>query len=126
MTLGYRKHFLLVVAYFGCQVRSNTGRGLSNKHLTVVAVPWKPFLSWKCPNDTTWSDDWITDCANGEDQMYSGILWELLMFMKQANNLSYTIISIDDDWWSGTCYKDDNCTGMIGRVKRKEADFALG
>ena len=58
--------------------------------------------------------------------MYNGILWELLMFMKQAKNLSYTLVDIDDAWWSGTCYESDNCTGMIGRVNRHEADFALG
>ena len=59
--------------------------------------------------------------------MYGGILWELLMFMSQARNLSYTIMGIDDDaWWGGTCFDVNNCTGMIGRVNRHEADFALG
>ena len=48
------------------------------------------------------------------------------MFMKQAKNLSYTIIGIDDAMWAGTCYDSNNCTGMIGRVNRQEADFALG
>lgn len=119
-------HFLLVVAYLVCQVWSLKGKGLSNKHLRVVAVPWLPFLGWKCPNDTTWTSNWVTECPNGEDQMYNGILWDFLMFMKQAKNVSYTIMGIDDAWWAGTCYDSNNCTGMIGRVNRHEADFALG
>ena len=116
---------LIVVAYFGCEVWS-LKEGLSNRHLNVVAVPWIPFLSWKCPNDTTWTDAWEKDCPNGEARMYNGILWDLLMFMKQARNLSYTMIGIDDAWWGGTCYDSNNCTGMVGRVNRHEADIALG
>ena len=110
----------------GFQVMSLKDDRLSNKHLRVVAVPKRPFLLWKCPDDTTWTDEWKTDCPNGKEQIYSGILWELLMFMKQAKNLSYTIIGIDDATWAGTCYDSNNCTGMIGKVNRHEADFALG
>ena len=65
-------------------------------------------------------------CPNGEDRMYGGIMWELLMFMKQARNLTYTIVAIDDAWWGGECFSSDNCTGMVGKVNRNEADIALG
>ena len=48
------------------------------------------------------------------------------MFMKQARNLTYTIVGMDDAWWGGTCYDSNNCTGMVGSVNRHEADIALG
>ena len=120
------RQLLFVAAYFGCEVWCLKDRGLANRNLKVVAVPWKPFLGWKCPNDTNWKDTWETDCPNGEARMYNGILWDLLMFMKQARNLSYTMMGIDDAWWGGTCYDSNNCTGMVGRVNRQEADLALG
>ena len=106
---------------------SRTDKGLSNKHLKVAAVPWRPFLLWKCPNDTKWDDKFLeeTDCPN--DIIYSGILWDLLMFIKQAKNVSFTLLGrVDDAYWAGTCNNGDNCTGMIGMVSRHEADFALG
>ena len=81
---------------------------------------------WKCPRDKSWSVEWETDCPDGEARLYNGILWHLLMFMSQAKNLTYTMMGIDDDWWGGTCYDVNNCTGMVGRVNRQEADFALG
>ena len=119
-------YYLLVFPLFGFGCCSLMEHGLANRHLRIVAVPWKPFLVWKCPNDTTWSEEFETDCQNGDERMYSGILWELLMFMSKARNLTYNIMGIDDDWWGGTCYDVNNCTGMIGRVNRQEADFALG
>ena len=115
-----------VVVFFGCETWCTIEHGLSGKHLTIVAVPWKPFLMWKCPNDEDWTENWETDCPNGDSRMYSGIMWELLMFMQQARNFSFSLVGIDDDWWGGTCYDGNNCTGMIGRVNRHEADFALG
>ena len=141
-----------MVACYGCGVWSFKDVKLSNKHLRVVVVPWKPFLTWKCPTHTGYRDWWsrevnggkdrvyyaktsgtsggrsngTVECPNGEDRMYSGILWELLMFMKQARNLTYTIVGMDDAWWGGTCYDSNNCTGMVGSVNRHEADIALG
>ena len=117
---------VFLVTFWACQGRSLQEKRLMNKHLRVVAMPKHPFFVWKCPNDAEWTDEWKMDCPNGEDYMYSGILWDLLMFMKKAKNLSYTIIGIDDATWAGTCYDSNNCTGMIGRVNRREADLALG
>ena len=85
-------------------------------------------MEHKCPDDpdSAWSDAWETDCPNGDDRLYKGILWDLLMFMQQARNFTFEFMSIDDAWWGGTCYDSDNCTGIVGRVNRKEADFGLG
>ena len=117
---------LIVATLLGYGSCSQLEQGLANRHLKIVAVPWKPFLGWKCPNDTSWSDAWETDCPNGEDRMYNGILWDLLMIMRKKRNFSYTMMGIDDAWWGGTCYDSNNCTGMVGRVNRHEADIALG
>ena len=46
------------------------------------------------------------------------------MLIKQARNLTITVVSGDGYW--GKCYNETSCTGMIGMVNRKEADFAIG
>ena len=112
---------LLVVACLAGGVWSSKNGKLANRNIKVVAATWKPFLQENCPYEKQ-----ATVCSNGEDRIYNGIMWDLLMFMKQAKNLSYTMMGIDDAYWSGTCYDSDNCTGMIGRVNRHEADIALG
>ena len=120
---------VLVILASGGQIWCSIKHGLSGSNLTIVAIPWKPFLLWKCPNDEDWTEDWVSDCPNGDDRMYSGILWELLMFMQRARNFSFTFIGnipSEEYLWGGTCYDANNCTGMIGRVNRHEADFALG
>ena len=117
---------LFMIVSFGSTAWCSNDNRLSGKNLTIVASPWKPFLMWKCPNDQDWTEDWETDCPNGDRRMYSGIMWELLIFMRQARNFSFSIISTGDHEWGGTCHNDNNCTGMIGSVNRGEADFALG
>ena len=53
-------------------------------------------------------------------------MWELLMIMKHARNISFTLVRSADGLWGGTCYSSNNCSGMIGMVNRKEVDLALG
>ena len=48
------------------------------------------------------------------------------MIMKQAKNISFTLVAPSDGLWGGTCYSSNNCSGMIGMVNRKEVDMALG
>ena len=48
------------------------------------------------------------------------------MIMKQAKNISFTVVGPSDGLWGGTCYSSNNCSGMIGMVNRKEVDMALG
>ena len=57
---------------------------------------------------------------------YSGAFWELLTFVGQARNCSFSLVKSVDSLWGGNCYDDNNCTGMIGMANRKEVDFALG
>ena len=113
---------LFVVVCLVGGVWSSKDVKLANTNIKVVAAPFLSFLEEKnCPYDAQ-----ATVCSNGEDRVYSGIMWDLLMFMKQAKNLSYTMMGIDDAYYAGECYDSDNCTGMIGRVNRHEADIALG
>ena len=48
------------------------------------------------------------------------------MIMKQAKNISFTLVGSSDGLWGGTCYSSNNCSGMIGMVNRKEVHMALG
>lgn len=49
---------IVLVFFLGCGVSSSNNNALSNKHLKVVAVPWNPFLVWKCPTHTHYVDWW--------------------------------------------------------------------
>ena len=48
------------------------------------------------------------------------------MIMRQAKNISFTVVGPSDGLWGGICYSSNNCSGMIGMVNRKEVDMALG
>ena len=61
---------------------------------------------------------------NGKET-YGGILWEFLEYIQSARNCTFTFVRPNDGHW-GYCYASHNCTGMIGLVIKKEADFALG
>ena len=130
MNLSIHRTFLfLLVSSLGCGVVLSLKDGgvLANKDLKIVANYWDPFF-WlhNCPNDTTELRDRETGCANGADTIYGGILWEFLLFIKQAKNLSFTMMESNDELWGGICYDANNCSGSIGMVNRHEADFALG
>ena len=119
-----RPAILSLVILFGSQAWS-LNQGLTNQNIKVAAVPWGPFLVWRCPGDSEWSDHYFRECPNGEERLYKGVLWELLRFMQQARNCKFTFDTSQQDWY-GNCYGSDNCTGMIGMANRREVDFALG
>ena len=96
---------------------------LHNKKFRIAAEAWPPFLIIYCPNGE--KKQWTKDCPDGGEQSYDGVLWNLLLLMKQARNSSFTLMQSPDRLW-GTCYGITNCTGMVGMVNRGEADFALG
>ena len=75
---------------------------------------------WECPGHGLY---WEEDCPG--ERKYSGIMWDLLMFMKKARNFTFTLVHETDYVW-GVCYETNNCTGMVGMVNRKEVDFAIG
>ena len=103
--------WIFFVGYLGCQVSSSRQMTLSNKHLRMAAVPFPPFL------------------VKGEDEnghgTYSGLLWDFIEYIQDARNCTFTVVIPPDLSW-GNCYGNNNCTGMIGLVNRREVDFALG
>ena len=84
---------------------------LTNKHLMVAAEPWPPILI-------------ISKDSNGKDT-YSGLVWDFMEYIQEARNCTFTIVRPHDGQW-GFCYGNNNCSGMIGLVNRKEVDFAIG
>ena len=84
---------------------------LSNKHLKMAARPFPPYLV-------------INKEKNGQDT-YSGLLWDLVEYVKKARNCTIAVVIPNDGLW-GNCYGPNNCTGMIGMVNRREVDFAIG
>lgn len=95
---------------------------MQNGHLTVSAEPWRPFFLFYCDGQSL---DWTQRCHEGGKVTYGGALWELLKFMEQARNVTFSIKRTSGGNW-GHCHEKDNCTGMIGVVNRKEADLAIG
>ena len=75
---------------------------------------------WECPGHGIY---WEEDCPG--ERKYGGIMWDFLMFMKEARNFTFTLVHETDYIW-GECYGANNCTGMVGMVNRKEVDFAIG
>ena len=82
-----------------------------NRDLVVAVNPWPPAI--------------VVDRHENGTETYSGVLWEIMEYIKKARNCTYKVISSPDGHW-GHCYGINNCTGMLGLVNRKEADFALG
>ena len=86
--------------------------GLRNQHLIIEGEEWPPFLMYDLDEYGA-----LKNCG--------GAMWELLLFMQKARNFTFNLVSESGYEW-GTCYAVNNCTGMIGRVNRKEVDFAIG
>ena len=110
----------IITTIIGHQVSSLKQKSLTNKHLVIAGEYWNPYLMWTCPG---FGLDWEEDCPN--ERTYDGVMWQLILFMQQARNFTFTLVHQADYEW-GLCYAKDNCTGMIGMVNRKEVDFALG
>ena len=111
----YTCMLILVTSCFGHTVLSKYAKeGLRNKHLVIEGEYWDPFLMYE--TDANWT---------AIEGTYYGVMWDLLMFMQQARNFTFEIVSVANYVW-GSCHEVDNCTGMIGMVNRKEVDFALG
>ena len=81
---------------------------MTNKHIVIAAGSWPPFTVF-------------IKSADGEEKI-EGMYWDHVRFWIDARNLTYTIVREDD---YGYC-ADNNCTGMMGMLQKKEVDFALG
>ena len=98
-----------------------TTMDLTNKHLKVAVSYWRPFLMWDCPESTNY--EWYVDCPG--NRTYAGVMWDFLLFVKQARNVTFTLVHEPDYAW-GFCSEVNNCSGMVGMVNKNEVDFALG
>ena len=94
---------------------------LTNKHLRVAVSYWKPFLMWDCPGSTNY--EWEDDCPG--NRIYAGVMWDFLLFVEQARNVTFTLVHEPDYAW-GFCSEVNNCSGMVGMVNQNEVDFGLG
>lgn len=106
-----KRYLMLIMICYECQLSASRHLTLYNKNLTVAAEPWPPYLVAK-------KDE------RGMDT-FSGPVWDFLQFIKEARNCTFKVVRPIDGLF-GNCNGTNNCTGMIGQVVRKEADFALG
>ena len=60
------------------------GEGLRNKHLIIEGDYWRPFLMY---------DNHVDDPYNAIEGTYSGVMWDLLLFMQKARNFTFTILN---------------------------------
>ena len=120
--LSLQSIIIILLVLFVQKGRGSSETGLRNRQLKIAGEYWAPFFMWECPDGF----DWYEDCP-GERMGYTGVMWELLQFMRRARNFTFTMVHQEPDsveW--GLCYTINNCTGMIGMVNRKEVDFAIG
>ena len=101
-----------ITTLFGCRVSASKKETLHNKHVTVAVESNPPFIVVKKDID-------------GKEKVVGGLILEFLEYLQSARNCTFTYVRPHDGLW-GYCYAKNNCTGMLGLVNRKEADFALG
>ena len=102
----------LLTACFAYQVLASQQLTLSNKNLVVALEPWPPIALVEHGHE------------NGT-KTYSGMLWEMMEYIKEARNCTFKVVRSPDGQW-GFCYGLNNCTGGLGQVNKNEVDFALG
>ena len=93
--------------------------GLWNKQLNVA------LRCWDCIPKTWFYIKNHTD-RNGLTTIdgYGGYFGDMLQFLQDSRNCSFKFLTTKDRQW-GKCSGINNCTGMIGMINRKEADFAV-
>ena len=103
---------IFLTACFIYQVLASQQLTLPNKTLVVAIEPWPPVALVEHEHE------------NGT-KTYSGMLWEMMEYIKEARNCTYKVVRSPDGLW-GYCFGLNNCTGMLGQVNKNEVDFALG
>ncbi|CAL4135189.1 unnamed protein product, partial [Meganyctiphanes norvegica] len=84
---------------------------VTQRHLTVCAETWNPWMR-------------IKEGEDGE-MNYSGIMFNVLEFLAEAMNFTYTMVRPPDGLW-GVGFPNGSWNGQLGMVKRREVDLALG
>ena len=84
---------------------------MHNKDLKIGAVHYPP-------------SSVITKDENGK-YVVGGLTGKLFEYVKNTRNCTFEIV-IPADRQFGICHGENNCTGMIGLVNRREVDLAIG
>ena len=103
------KRILLLFAIMCIKVEADNI--LNGKSLRMAAENWAPWCT-------------ISEGAEGE-VLYTGIMANILYHLQEALNFTTTLVRPPDGAW-GAVDADGNWGGMVGLVKRNEADFGLG
>ena len=114
-------YMALITSAMGIQATAAVQKSFINKHLKIAAVN-NDYISFFCNGKQM---EMATSDECDGNLTYGGTFWELLKLIKQARNVTITIMRPDPIEW-GVCSGKNNCTGMIGMVNRREVDFALG
>ena len=98
------------MAFNSCEVCAEQSL-LNGKVLAVAAEKWQPWF--------------VISKEDLGTIAYSGVSYKILQFLESALNFTSKIVRPPDGSWGS---KDDSGRwgGMVGMVKRKEADFGLG
>ena len=88
------------------------GNIFNGKSLRMAAENWDP---------------WLTISEEGVDGqvVYSGIMASILKYLQRTLNFTTVLVRPPDGAW-GAVDASGNWGGMVGLVKRNEADFGLG
>ena len=76
--------------------------GLKDKHLIIEGEYWAPFLMYD-----------INENGSTVEGTYTGVMWDLLLFMQRARNFTFTMVN-EADWIWGECFsmsfrKESSC-----------------
>ena len=86
------------------------GTLINGSHFIVAAEHFSPFFEVN---------------SGSPDKPYSGVMLQLLEYVRLSLNFTYEIRRPPDGQW-GFVHKNRTVTGMVGMVSRNEVDFALG
>ena len=92
-------------------VKEGAANILNGKSLRMAAENWAP---------------WCTISEGvGDEVVYTGIMANILYHLQEALNFTTVLVRPPDGVW-GAVDANGSWGGMIGLVKRNEADFGLG
>ena len=92
------------------EVRATQEESLSGKNLRMAAEHWNPIF--------------VISGEQGQ-VVYSGFMEKVLDYLRSALNFTTTVVRPPDKSW-GSPNSIGHWSGMVGLVKRNEADFGLG
>ena len=102
---------LVLCLKVGAELKKNP---LNGKSLRMAAENWDP---------------WLTITEGGGQVAYSGIMASILEYLQGALNFTTVLVRPPDGAWGAPANSSNlqgEWGGMVGLLKRNEADFGLG